>query len=148
MKGTTMDHAPLTEHAPRPAGDPDYVPYWAKGEYARRNGTSYTTESGVTIVHGLATGRLPVASRPAPLSKLQPAPASVRETPRKAPATPPKPARTPDLVAQLLALHKTREARLGLCAKYGVDPAIFTGAPNPGVAAMRLANALRAKVLQ
>jgi hypothetical protein len=140
-----MDFAPLTEHSPRPSGDPDYVPYWAKGEYARTRGTSYTTESGVTIVGGRATGRLPVASRPAPVLTPQPRAASVPETPRKASATPPKPTRTPDLVAQLLAVHKTREARLGLCAKYGVDPAIFTGAPNPGVAAMRLANALRAK---
>lgn len=142
-----MDFAPLTEHFPRPSGDPDYVPYWAKGEYARANGTSYTTESGVTIVGGRATGRLPVASRPAPVLTPQPSPASVPETLRKASATPPKPTRTPDLVAQLLAVHKTREARLGLCAKYGVDPAIFTNAPNPGVAAMRLANALRTKVL-
>lgn len=142
-----MDFAPLTEHSPRPNGDPDYVPYWAKGEYARANGTKYTTESGVTIVGGRATGRLPVASRPAPVPKVQSAASNATETPRKASATPPKPARTPDLVAQLLAVHKTREARLGLCAKYGVDPAIFTNAPNPGVAAMRLANALRTKVL-
>ena len=142
-----MDFAPLTEHSPRPSGDPDYVPYWAKGEYARANGTKYTTESGVTIVGGRATGRLPVAPRPAPVPKAQPATPSATETPRKASATPSKPSRTPDLVAQLLAVHKTREARLGLCAKYGVDPAIFTNAPNPGVAAMRLANALRTKVL-
>ena len=142
-----MDFAPLTEHSPRPVADPDYVPWWAKGEYARANGTKYTTESGVVIVGGKATGRLPVAARPAPVPKAQPTTTSGTETPRKAPATPPKPARTPDLVAQLLAVHKTREARLELCAKYGVDPAIFTNAPNPGVAAMRLANALRAKAL-
>ena len=142
-----IDFAPLNEHSPRPVADLDYVPWWAKGEYARANGTKYTTESGVTIVGGKATGRLPVAPRPAPVPKAQPRAASVPETPRKAPVTPPKPARTPDLVAQLLAVHKSREARLGLCAKYGVDPAIFTNAPNPGVAAMRLANALRAKAL-
>ena len=142
-----IDFAPLTEHSPRPVADPDYVPWWAKGEYARANGTKYTTESGVVIVGGKATGRLPVATRPAPVPTPQPRVASVPETPRKAPATPPKPARTPDLVAQLLAVHKSREARLELCAKYGVDPTIFTNAPNPGVAAMRLANALRAKAL-
>ena len=141
-----IDFAPLTEHNPRPVGDPDFVPWWAKGEYARKNGTKYTTESGVTIVAGVATGRLPVAPRVAPVPKAQPATTSGTETPRKAPATPPKPVRTPDLVAQLLAVHRTREARLELCAKYGVDPSIFTNAPNPGVAAMRLANALRAKV--
>ena len=138
-----IDFAPLAEHSPRPVADPDYVPWWARGEYARTNGTKYTTESGVVVIAGVATGRLPVAPRVAPVLAPQPRAASATETPRKASATPPKPARTPDLVTQLLAVHKTREARLGLCAKYGVDPAIFTGAPNPGVASMRLANALR-----
>jgi hypothetical protein len=55
----------------------------------------------------------------------------------------PKAARPLDTVQSLLIIHKTREARLALCAVWGIDPAIFTGAPNPGVAAMRLANALR-----
>ena len=144
MKGHEMiDFAPLTEHNPRPVGDPDYVPWWARGAYARKHCTKYTTESGVTIVGGKATGRLLVEPRPAPVLTPQPRGISGTETPRKAPATPPRPARTPDFVTQLLAVHKTREARLELCAKYGVDPAIFTGAPNPGVASMRLANALR-----
>ena len=141
-----LDFAPLTDHSPRPVADLDYVPWWARGEYARKNGTKYTTESGVVVIAGVATGRLPVAPRVAPVLTPQPAPARATETPRKAPATPPKPVRTPDLVAQLLAVHRTREARLELCAKYGVDPSLFTNAPNPGVAAMRLANALRAKV--
>jgi hypothetical protein len=141
-----MDYAPLTEHSPRPSGDPEYVPWWAKGEYARKNGTKYTTESGVTIVAGVATGRVPTHLRRDPVLVPQPTRPSATETPRKAPATPARPARSPDAVAQLLATHRTRDARLALCTLHGVDPAIFTGAPNPGVAAMRLANALRVRL--
>lgn len=118
-----------TEHAPRPSGDPDYVPYWAKGEYARKNGYSFTTESGYTVREGAVVGRSTPTPRPPP---------PVRELPPV-----PKAARPLDAVQSLLTVHKSREERLVLCAKYGVDPAIFTGAPNPGVAAMRLANALR-----
>jgi hypothetical protein len=137
-----MDFAPLTEHSPRPSGDPDYVPYWAKGEYARANGTSYTTESGVTIVGGRATGRLPVAARPAPVLTPQPRATSVPETPRKVPATP----REPDRAQRLLAECPWKSERVGLCKQYGIDPAILD-APNNGVATMRLLNALR-KVLK
>ena len=118
-----------TEHAPRPSGDPDYTPYWAKGEYARKNGYSYTTESGHTLREGTVVGHR------------EPAPRTV-QAPRALPPVP-KAARPLDTVQSLLAIHRTREERLALCAKFGVDPAIFTGAPNPGVAAMRLANALR-----
>lgn len=118
-----------TEHAPRPSGDPDYTPYWAKGEYARKNGYSYTTESGHTLREGTVVGHR------------EPVPRTV-QAPRALPPVP-KAARPLDTVQSLLAIHRTREERLALCAKFGVDPAIFTGAPNPGVAAMRLANALR-----
>jgi len=139
-----MEFTPATEHSPRPSGDCNYVPWWAKGEYARKNGTKYTTESGVVLIAGVATGRLPVAPKPAPVLTPQPRVQSATETPRKASATPARP--TPDPVAQLLAVHRTRDARLALCEQYGVNPSIFTGAPNPGVAAMRLANALRLKL--
>jgi len=118
-----------TEHAPRPSGDPDYVPYWAKGEYARKNGYSYTTESGHTLREGTV------------VHHREPAPRTVQAV-RELPPVP-KAARPLDTVQSLLIIHKTREARLALCAVWGIDPAIFTGAPNPGVAAMRLANALR-----
>ena len=117
------------EHAPRPTGDPDDVPYWAKGEFARKHGYSYTTESGYMLRNGELVGRITPAPRAAP---------PVRELPPV-----PKARRPLDTVQSLLAIHRTREERLALCTKYGVDPAIFTGAPNPGVAAMRLANALR-----
>lgn len=124
-----MDFTAHTEHAPRPAGDPDYVPYWAKGEYARKNGYSYTTESGHTLREGTVVGHR------------EPTPRTV-QAPRALPPVP-KAARPLDTVQSLLVIHKDRESRLALCAAWGIDPAIFTGAPNPGVAAMRLANALR-----
>jgi hypothetical protein len=136
-----IDFAPLHEHSPRPSGDPDYVPYWAKGEYARANGTSYTTESGVTIVGGKATGRLPVAPRPAPVLTPQPAAPSAPETPRKATKTP----REPDAAQRLVAECNGGAEKIALCKRYGLDPAILD-APNAGVATMRLLNALR-KVL-
>lgn len=130
-----IDFAPLTEHSPRPVADPDYVPYWAKGEYARANGTKYTTESGVTIVHGKAAGRLPGTSRLAPVPAPQPRAASAPETPRKA-------EKTPDLAQRLVAECPWKSERVGLCKQYGIDPAILD-APNNGVATMRLLNALR-----
>lgn len=132
-----------TEHTPRPTGDPDYVPWWAKGEYARKGGTKYSTESGVIIEAGFATGRVPMHLRRDPVLAPPPIPVSARETPRKVPATPAKPFHELDPAARLLATYRTREARLSLCGQYGVDPALYTSAPNPGVAAMRLANALR-----
>ena len=131
------------EHAPRPAGDPDYVPYWAKGEYARQNGTKYTTESGVTIVAGEVTEGSPRRSEARELSKYPPQAQKAKETPSVASERVRKAPRTPDLVDQLLAVHRTLDARTVLCRSYGVDPAILTTAPNPGVASMRLANALR-----
>lgn len=142
----TREFAPLTEHAPRPAGDPDYVPYWAKGEYARTNRTKYTTESGVTIVAGEVTEGSRSASKGEELPRYRPSPSSATETPRRGSGGHPKPVKTPrapDLVDQLLQTHKTLDARTVLCNAYGIDPAILTTAPNPGVASMRLANALR-----
>ena len=119
-----------TEHAPRPAGDPDYTPYWARGEFARKGGYSYTTESGYTIrAGGVAEHRVPAPRAP--------------QAEHRALPPVPKAARPLDAVQSLLIIHKSRESRLALCAAWGIDPAIFTGAPNPGVAAMRLANALR-----
>jgi hypothetical protein len=134
-----MDFTAHPEHTPRATGDPDYVPYWAKGEFARKGGYTYTTESGYTIRAGQLAGYREPAPRALQAEReLPPVPRAVRALPPV-----PKAARALDAVQSLLTIHKTREERLVLCAKYGVDPAIFTGAPNPGVAAMRLANALR-----
>jgi hypothetical protein len=130
--------AALQEHAPRPAGDPDYVPWWAKGEYAKKNGTKYTTESGVVIESGWATGRVPMHLRRDPVPTPQPAPASATETPRKPARVP----REPDAAQRLVAECPWKSERVGLCKQYGIDPAILD-APNNGVATMRLLNALR-----
>ena len=132
------DYAPLGEHSPRVAGDPDYVPWWAKGEYARINGTEYTTESGVTIQAGKVVGRAPKASRPESVYWPQPAPESATETPRRPAATPSEPDKARELVAECAG----KSERVALCRRHGIDPAILD-APNPGVATMRLLNALR-----
>jgi hypothetical protein len=50
-------------------------------------------------------------------------------------------------VDELLQEHRTLDARTVLCVQHDIDPAILRDAPNPGVASMRLANALR-KVLR
>ena len=131
--------AALDEHNPRPAGDPDYVPWWAKGEYARKNGTKYTTESGIVVVAGEVQGRVSTTPR---VLVPPPAPASATETPRKPARTP----REPDKAQQLVAECPWKSERAALCKKYGLDPVILD-APNAGVATMRLLNALR-KVLR
>lgn len=135
------DFGPLTEHCPRPPGDPDYVPWWAKGEYAHRNGTKYTTESGVVIEAGFASGRVPKHLQREPVSQPHPTPASATETPRKASRVP----REPDAAQRLVAECAGKVERAALCKRHGIDPAILD-APNAGVATMRLLNALR-KVL-
>lgn len=145
--------AALDDHNPRPTGDPSYVPYWAKGEIARANGYSYTLEDGTQIKGGVITyvGQGTKAreegSRGGELHKYPETPERPREAARKAEEPrsraerPPK--REPDLVGQLLQLHKTPEARRELCERYNIDWSIVESAPNPGVGSMRLANALR-----
>lgn len=53
--GTTEVQAALDAHAP--ISGPDYVPWWAKGAFAKANGHSFITESGVSIVNGEIIGR-------------------------------------------------------------------------------------------
>lgn len=144
-------HAVMTEHNPRGTDDPCYVPWWAKGEYARKHNTKYVTEEGSVIEGGRVVveghGRRP---EPAPVSKYHPDPESASETPRKGSETHPKAPRTlpatppaaDDLAAELVSTYKTRDGRLRLCAKYGIDPGILD-APNAGIQSMRLRNALR-----
>lgn len=131
--------AALDEHAPRPSGDPDYVPWWAKGEYAKKNGTQYTTESGVVIAAGQVVG---TASKTDRVLAPQPAPSSATETPPRPPRVP----REPDAAQRLVAECAGKAERVALCKRHGLDPAILD-APNAGVATMRLLNALR-KVLR
>jgi len=144
-------HDVMTEHCPRGTDDPCYVPWWAKGEYAKKHGTKYVTEEGSVIESGRVVveghGR---RSDRSPVSKYPETPESASETPRKAsegyqkaPRTlPPTPAAADDLAAELVSTYKTREARVKLCAKYGIDPGILD-APNAGIQSMRLRNALR-----
>ena len=152
LESSTIDQV-LAEHAPRGTDDPLYLPWWAKGEYARKNRTRYQLSDGSSIEAGRVvsrgTGSLRKPSEIARVPTPQPRAPKASETPLRVFRTPSKPPRAPrelDTVAQLLAIHRSPDSRLALCAQYGVDPAILTGAPNPGVASMRLANALRAKL--
>lgn len=128
---TTRVFPPLDDHFPAPAGDPDYVPWWAKGEYARRNGTSYTTESGVSITNGVMVGkRSEKAVEPAPVHQPQPDTAKRAETPRKAAPVPSK--------LDIGRLHSLAES-------FGLRDDVWKESPNMGVAVMRIKNAARRK---
>lgn len=70
------------------------------------------------------------------------APPSATETPRKPSATPSSAAAPTDRARQLVEQCDGRAARVALCKRYKIDPAILD-APNAGVATMRLLNALR-----
>lgn len=143
--------AALDEHHPRPVGDPLYVPYWAKGAYARAHGTSYTLEDGSVVRAGeimqMGTGASRSASSAAELPKYRAGVERSSEVPAVRPATPSRderpPAKEPDAVAKLLREHSTPEQRRALCERYGIDWTTIASAPNPGVGSMRLANALR-----
>jgi hypothetical protein len=137
-KKPQYDFGPLLEHHPRPAGDPDYVPWWAKGEYAARLVTKYATESGVIVEAGFVTGRVPRHARVESVPEPRAAAPSATETPRKAPRVP----REPDAAQRAVAECNGKSERVALCKKHGIDPAILD-APNAGVATMRLLNALR-----
>jgi len=56
--GTAEVQAALAAHAP--ISGPDYVPWWAKGEYARIHRHEYVTESGVSVVAGEIAGKAKV----------------------------------------------------------------------------------------
>ena len=97
-----------------PISGPDYVPWWARGEYARKMQTSYTTESGVSVVHGEVTGRKKVVKE-----KIE------RKIEEKSTVEVPN-----------LSLPE-------LCDKYGLSHDLYKTAPNGGVASMRVRNAIR-----
>lgn len=122
---------PLDDHFPAPASDPNYVPWWAKGEYARHNGTTYTTESGVSIANGVVVGeRLEKAVETAPVPTPLPTPAKRPEAPRKPVVTVPQ-----------LDTVRLRS----MAAGYGLRDDVWKESPNMGVAVMRLKNAARKK---
>ena len=137
-------HTVVSEHSPRPTGDPMYVPYWAKGEYARRNRTKYTTEEGSTIEAGQVVKEGHGSARKGqPVYQPQCEAKRGTETPRRAEEGRSKASRTLDLAATLVKMCSGAEEKRALARKHGLDPAILDNAPNPGVASMRLVNALR-----
>lgn len=137
----------LGEHNPRPVGDPDYVPYWARGEYARTRDTSYTLEDGSVVRRGLieavGTGASPSRSTGTELPQYR---AGVERSSEVPPVAAPVRVKEPDRVAKLLQEHRTPEQRRALCERYGIDWTVVASAPNPGVGSMRLANAIRRKI--
>jgi len=131
-------HAALAEHAPRAADDPLYVPWWAKDTKAE---FSWSLTDGTLIRAGKVvregTGRF--TERPPAPVRAETVEVRIRariDHDRKS-------AKPTNVVLELVRAHPGREQRAALCEKYGVDPAILNGAPNPGVATMRLVNALR-----
>jgi hypothetical protein len=56
--GMAEVQAALAAHAP--ISGPDYVPWWAKGEYARVHRHEYVTQSGVSVVAGEVAGKAKV----------------------------------------------------------------------------------------
>jgi hypothetical protein len=134
----------LHSHTPAPQGCPTYIPWFAKGEYARRHGTTWTFPDGTMVRGGEIVkrghGRLVGAD---PVSKPQPTPEKRSETPRKASEIPPKTIRTSDQAQVLWSQCNGRTERAALLSRHGIDPTIMDNAPNPGVASMRGLNALR-----
>ena len=76
------------------------------------------------------------------LYSVQPGIESAPETPREPRATPPRAEAAPDRARQLVQECDGRAARVALCKRWKINPAILD-APNAGVATMRLLNALR-----
>ena len=97
-----------------PVSGPDYVPWWARGEYAKKMQTSYTTESGVSVVAGEVSGRKAV----------------VREKIER------KESPNPGIEIPNLPLPE-------LCDKFSLSHDLYKTAPNGGVATMRVRNAVR-----
>jgi hypothetical protein len=131
-------HAALAEHAPRAGDDPLYVPFWAKDpktdfSWSLTDGTLIRAGKVVREGTGKFTERAPAPVRPETVEVRIRARLDHERTKAKA----------SDVVLELVRAHPNRGQREALCEKYGIDPAILNGAPNPGVATMRLVNALR-----
>ena len=89
---------------------------------------------GCCVVNGRLAGSRVLTPECAPLRG--------SETPREARATPPRVEAPADRARQLVQECDGRAARVALCKRFKIDPAILD-APNAGVATMRLLNALR-----
>lgn len=89
---------------------------------------------GCCVVNGRLAGSRVLTPECTPLSG--------SETPRKAEETPSRVVGTPDRARRLVLECDGRAARVALCKRYKINPAILD-APNAGVATMRLLNALR-----
>jgi len=131
----------LDAHSPRPEGDPWYVPYWAKGMYAKMHGTKWAFDDGTQVESGIITSRKLKMTDPKILSpeiKFQADP----ETPGPTLIKRPKAPKLVDQASKLVAECNGKPERIMLCMQHGIDPSILD-APNAGVATMRLLNALR-----
>jgi hypothetical protein len=131
-------HAALAEHAPRAGDDPLYVPFWAKDpksdfSWSLTDGTLIRAGRVVREGTGKFTERAPAPVRAETVEVRIRARLDHERTKAK----------SSDVVLELVRAHPNRGQREALCEKYGIDPAILNGAPNPGVATMRLVNALR-----
>jgi hypothetical protein len=131
-------HAALAEHAPRAASDPLYVPFWAKDpkgdfSWALSDGTLIRAGRVVREGTGEFRERLPTPPRAETVE--------VRVRARLDHDR--KSAKSTDVVLELVRANPHRDQRVALCRQHGIDPAILDGAPNAGVATMRLVNALR-----
>jgi hypothetical protein len=132
----TTWHDVMNEHTPRPVGDRFEHPWWAKGEYARKNDTKWTAPDGTRIEAGKVVSLGDTSWSP------DVAPRSVSETPAATRVA--RPAREPDEASRRLAACRSDDEILDLFSEFGVDPSWLTNpAPNGGVRKMRMLNALR-----
>ena len=146
----SFEHA-LTEHSPRGVGDPFYIPWWAKIPQLDGDPKTFRAWDGTEIRGGkIVTQGSSFRGFVAELKpKLQtPGVENMAPSPRKVLPSASRPkggAYIPDWAAEALReAGKDLGARVALCAKYGIDyVALVAGAPNPGVASMRVVNALR-----
>ena len=141
----------VDEHAPRTVGDPFYVPWWAKIRQLDGEAKTYRAWDGTEIRGGKIVTRgssfrgfeavMHTKPEVAPTEMAPPSPPEVLPLHSK----PRVKANVPDWASDALReAGKCPDARSRLCAQYGIDyAALIEGAPNAGVATMRVVNALR-----
>lgn len=141
----------VDEHAPRTVGDPFYIPWWAKVPKLDGEPKTYRAWDGTEIQGGKIVTR-GSSFRGFEATMRQPQKVVRNETPppslpevlplRSKPAVK---ANIPDWASEALReAGKCPDARAKLCSLHGIDyAALVAGAPNAGVATMRIVNALR-----